>query len=296
MAGGEVKVRAESAKKVIHVVKPSERTDLPAADQAQAPAAPDEKISPYNPEAERWLLGRLLMDGEQLDEIAETISPDDFGNKRHQFIFEAMVAVASHGESLDMASVIQWLIDTNNDGNAGGIDYLQDLFISVPSTAHLRDYAELIRSLSVRRKLRKAAERIAQNAFRSKGKSPLELLDEAENEIFGIADQSIDEMAMELNEKFCEEIVDWLRAREAHQGAVTGLPTGLREFDSLTTGLQPGDLIVLAGRPGLGKTSLAMCIAQEAALNPPGFRRAGVLAGNDQAATDPAYGFRFDRH
>ena len=226
-------------------------------------------LDPYNPHAERALLGGLLLDGDMVDEVAEKITPSAFGNSRHRVIFEAMCWLASQGSTIESAAVIQWLSDTKNMKAAGGVEYLGELQYSTLSTAHIHHHADNIRDLSIRRKLAKVGQTITGSAFFSGGLQAHDLLDQAEREVFKITDQSGGEISSELDEEFCKSLMEWLKARHLDRSEITGLPTGISEFDRMTTGLQPSDLVVIAGRPGLGKTSLAMTIAQKTALEAP---------------------------
>ena len=229
-------------------------------------AVDNRKVAPVSAEAERALLGALMMDGDLLDETAELVTPRDFGVKKHRVIYESMCALAANGKAIDMVTVIQWLTDTRNLNNAGGADHVAELYARCVSTANVRTYAEVVRDLSIRRTLARVGNRISQSALSSGGLEAHDLLDRAEQDIYKITDQDLSDVSVELDDRFCAELVDWLRERERNASDVTGLRTGLKHFDSMTAGLQKGDLIVIAGRPSQGKTSLAMTIARNAAL------------------------------
>ena len=211
---------------------------------------PEQKlVDPYNPQVERFLLGGLLLDGDMVDEIAEKITPSDFGNSRHRVIFEAMCWRASQGLTVESTSVIQWLLDTKNIKAAGGIEYIGELQYSTLSTAHIHVHADRIKDLSIRRKLAKVGQTITGTAFFSGGQEALDLLDQAEREVFKITDASGGDLSLDLDQEFCDELMEWLEARHRDQSEITGLPTGISEFDRMTTGLQASDLVVIAGGP-----------------------------------------------
>ena len=238
----------------------------PKEGQEPERTADSRKIAPVSTEAERSLLGALMMDGDLLDETAELVTPRDFGIKKHRVIYESMCALAANGKAVDMVTVIQWLADTCNLSTAGGAEHIAELYSRCVSTVNVRTYAEVVRDLSIRRRLARVGNRISQNALSSGGLEAHDLLDRAEQDIYKITDQDLADVSVELDDRFCAELVDWLRERERNASDVTGLRTGLKQFDSMTAGLQKGDLIVIAGRPGQGKTSLAMTIARNAAL------------------------------
>ncbi len=226
------------------------------------------ELLPSSVEAEQALLGGLMLDNEAWDEVADLLGGGDFSRGDHQLIYSAIRDLISDGKPCDNLTVCEHLRSREQLDDAGGAGYVGTLLLGTPSAANVQTYARIVRDMSILRQLARAGRRIAGKVLKTGGREARELLEEAEQEIFRINEQSyrgdLDELGM--SEEFRAELVDWLRERERSGDAVTGVPTGLTDFDNLTAGLQSSDLIILAGRPSLGKTSLALTIAQYAVL------------------------------
>ena len=234
------------------------------------------ELLPSSVEAEKALLGGLMLDNEAWDEVGDLLAGGDFSRDDHQLIYAAIRDLIGGGKHCDNLTVCEHLRSREKLDDAGGAGYVGDLLLGTPSAANVQTYARIVRDMSILRQLARAGRRITGKVLKTGGKEAEELLEEAEQEIFRISEESfrgdLDELGM--GDAFRTELVNWLRERERSGDSVTGVPTGLTDFDNLTAGLQNGDLVILAGRPSLGKTSLALTIAQHAAL---GQQRFSVL-------------------
>ncbi len=230
---------------------------------AKPPTAHSGRIPPQNPEAEQSVLGTILLSDDSFTTVLELISCDDFYLDRHKLIFEAMVLLFEKNEPHDIITVSNQLKDINKLEEAGDIAYLATLTSIVPVTANLAHYAKIIRQKAVLRSLIRVNTEIAGRCYEEQGDIDI-LVEEAEQAIFEIArsksGQSFTHLKHIIPGAF--ETVEQLYKRKE---LITGVPTGYTEMDKMTAGLQPSDLIILAGRPSMGKTSFAMNIAQHAA-------------------------------
>jgi replicative DNA helicase len=218
-------------------------------------------------EAEQSVLGGLLLDNEAWFDIVEKLSEEDFYSHDHKLIYRAIGEVVGQGKPCDFVTLSEHLRHQNKLDEAGGIAYLGMLAADTPSAANVRAYAEIVRERSVLRSLIGAGNLIADLGYRPDGRAPGELIDAAEQQVFRIRERgsrgSSDWYSMPpLMEKIQERV---LMLRNDPKG-LAGLPTGFIEFDRKTTGLHPGDLLIVAGRPSMGKTSFAMNIAEHVAL------------------------------
>jgi replicative DNA helicase len=228
------------------------------------------RVPPHSVEAEQSLLGGLLLDNGAWERCADLVVGEDFYRLEHRLIFEAIGALINANKAADAITVFSRLGAGGQAADVGGLSYINSLAQSVPSAANVRRYAEIIRERSVLRKLAAAGDEIATLAFNPQGRAVSELLDVAETAIFKIAEQgaggadddgqSIDQLMVGLIDRVTD-----LHDNGAKE--VTGVATGLHDIDRMTAGLQPGDLIVLAGRPSMGKTALALNIGEHVALN-----------------------------
>ncbi|WP_006786828.1 replicative DNA helicase [Thiorhodospira sibirica] len=229
-------------------------------------AAP--KVPPHSMEAEQAVLGGLMLENSAWDTIADRVSEVDFYRYDHRLIFRAITELASRNTPFDAITLSEYLEKCNLLEDAGGLPYLGRLAHDVPSAANIGAYADIVRDRSVLRQLIDAGSQIAESAFNPKGRDTRSLLDEAERLVFAIAEkgtranQGFRSMRTLLNSTIAE--VEMLHERD---DPITGLSTGYYELDTLTSGLQGGDLVIVAGRPSMGKTTFAMNIAEFAALN-----------------------------
>jgi replicative DNA helicase len=225
------------------------------------------RIPPHSLEAEQAVLGGLIIANTTWDQIADRLSDRDFYRHDHQLIFRAIRRLAEESMPFDPVTLSDWLDDHNQLEEAGGLPYLLALANDTPSAANVRAYADIIRERAIRRGLVRIAAEIADSAYDPKGLNSKDLLDDAEKRIFAIA-----ERGMRVREGFAG--IKDLLARTVGRidllfqsdNPITGLATGWPDFDEMTAGLQPGELVVIAGRPSMGKTSLAMNIVEYAAI------------------------------
>ncbi|MBU0942982.1 MAG: replicative DNA helicase [Proteobacteria bacterium] len=228
------------------------------------PSVTSGRIPPQNIEAEQSVLGTILLSDDSLSAVLETLESSDFYQDRHKLIFEAMVTLFEKNEPQDIITVANQLKDINSLEKAGDVAYLATLTSIVPVTSNLFYYAQIIRQKSVLRRLISVNTEIASRCYEEQGDIDI-LVDEAEQAIFEIArsksNQSFTPLKRIIPGAF--EAVEQLFKRKE---MITGVPTGFSELDKMTAGLQPSDLIILAGRPSMGKTAFAMNIAQNAAL------------------------------
>ena len=228
----------------------------------------ESELLPSSVDAEKALLGGLMLDNESWDEVADVLAGGDFSRDDHRLIYGAIRDLISDGKHCDNLTVCEHLRSREKLDDAGGAGYVGNLLFGTPSAANVQTYARIVRDMSILRQLARAGRRITGRVLKTGGKEAEELLEEAEQEIFRISEESyrgdLDDLGM--GDAFRAELVNWLRERERSGESVTGVPTGLTDFDNLTAGMQNGDLIIIAGRPSLGKTSLALTMAQYAAL------------------------------
>ena len=219
-------------------------------------------------ELERAVLGGLMLETERYDNVRLVISHADFQGKDHQSIFESMGDLVNAGKPLDPITVADRLDSKNLLTRAGGKNYLIELASSSPSAANLETYAELIRQKSISRKLMKINSEIAELIVNPQGKDASGLLDEAESKIFSLNDEAERTSTnIQTLENLIEKSIDRLNELSQSGSSLIGFSSGFRDLNKQTQGLQRGDLIVVAGRPSMGKTSLAMNIAENFLLN-----------------------------
>ncbi len=227
------------------------------------------RVPPQSIEAEQSVLGGLLLDNGAWDRAADAVTEADFYRFEHKLIFGAIGALIGASKPADVITVYEHLQMSGKADDSGGLQYLNALAQSVPSAANMRRYAEIVRERAILRKLIAASDEIATNAFNPQGRAVTQILDEAEGKIFKIGEegnrnkqgfQSMDVLAVQLIDRVTEL---------AENGAedVTGVRTGFFDLDRNTAGLQPGDLIILAARPSMGKTAFALNIAENVSVN-----------------------------
>jgi replicative DNA helicase len=228
------------------------------------------KLPPHSVEAEQSVLGGLLLENEALDRVADILMPDDFYRHDHRVIYDHISRLIQHSKPADIVTVAESMDSTAELQGVGGIAYLGALAQNTPSAANIRRYAEIVRERSVMRKLVEIGTGIADSAFSPQGKDAAQLLDEAEAKIFEIAEggkrstQGFIDIKVLLPQ--VADRIDQLFQRD-NQSDVTGIPTGFTDLDSMTSGLQGGDLIIVAGRPSMGKTAFSINIAENVALD-----------------------------
>src|SRR5918992_4150908 len=212
------------------------------------------RIPPHSIEAEQSVLGGLMLDNEAWDPIADRVSEQDFYRSDHRLIFRAIAALANEGKPYDIVTLSEWLAAKNLLEKAGGLVYLALLAETTPSAANIAAYADIVRERSVLRQLIRVGTEIGNSAYHTEGRTSEQLLDQAEQLVFEIADQQARER---LGFKPIKELLTKALARIdtlfQQDSPITGVATGFTDFDQLTAGLQPSDLIIVAGRPSMGK-------------------------------------------
>jgi replicative DNA helicase len=225
------------------------------------------RTPPHSVEAEQAVLGGLMLDSNAWDAVADIVNASDFYRRDHRLIFEAISEVAENRGSCDAVTVSEQLERKGRLEEIGGLAYLGTIARDTPSAANVRAYAEIIRERSVLRQLVSAGGEIAASATDSRGRSASELVDEAERRVFEIAERgSRGKSGFVAIKDVLPQTIDRLDLLHQSPGEIRGVPTGFTLLDKKTTGLQPGDLIVIAGRPSMGKTTLAVNIAENAAI------------------------------
>jgi replicative DNA helicase len=221
------------------------------------------RVPPQNLDAEESVLGAILLDNTALDRVATMLQPDDFYRESHRRIFRAMQALADRSEPADLITLGEMLRTRGELADVGGASYLAELAERVPTAANVAHYARMVRDKAVLRNLISTATSIAERGFA--GQDVKELLDRAEQEIFSLSDREVRPAFVRLD-GLLNSTFDTIERLYEQKQAVTGVPTGFLDLDRLTAGLQPSDLIIVAGRPSMGKTALCMNIAENAAL------------------------------
>ena len=228
------------------------------------------RVPPHSIEAEQSVLGGLLLDNQAFDRVADLISADDFYRDDHRRIWRHIAKLAEAGKPADVVTVSESIEASEDKDKTGGPAYLGALAQNTPSALHIRRYAELVRERAVQRRLAQVATEIAESALSGSGKDSGQLLDEAESKIFQIAesgarrDQGLLDIKPVLARVF--ERIDHLYHQD-NPSDVTGVPTGYTRIDQMTSGLQSGDLVIIAARPSMGKTALALNIAEHVAVD-----------------------------
>ncbi|MBX3624263.1 MAG: replicative DNA helicase [Rhizobacter sp.] len=227
------------------------------------------RIPPHSIEAEQSVLGGLLIDNSAWDRAGDLLNDSDFYRHEHQLIYAAIGGLINNSKPADVITVFEQLQSLGKAEACGGLVYLNALAQSVPSAANLRRYAEIVRERAVLRKLVAASDEIATAAFNPQGRPVPQILDEAESKIFKIGEEgSRSRQGFISMDTLVVQLID--RVNELHENGaeeVTGVRTGFYDMDKMTAGLQPGDLIVLAARPSMGKTAFALNIAENVAVN-----------------------------
>ncbi|MCH7853400.1 MAG: replicative DNA helicase [Proteobacteria bacterium] len=225
------------------------------------------KVPPNSIEAEQSVLGGIMLDNTAWDKIADIIIESDFYRKDHRIIFSGIAALAEDSQPCDVVTVSEYLGNRGELEDAGGLEYLATLANETPGAANARAYAKILRERSMLRALISAGNEISGSAYATDGRSASELVDEAERRVFAIADKGArGKVGFRALKQILPAAVDRIDLLHQSEGNITGVSTGYTEFDKLTAGLQAGDLIIIAGRPSMGKTTLAVNIAENAAI------------------------------
>ncbi|SFP55949.1 replicative DNA helicase [Variovorax sp. 770b2] len=226
------------------------------------------RVPPHSIEAESSVLGGLLLDNGAWDRMGDLLVDGDFYRHEHKLIYAAVGGLINASKPADVITVFERLQSLGKADEIGGLVYLNSLAQYVPSASNIRRYAEIVRERSILRKLVSASDEIATNAFNPQGKPVDKILDEAEQKIFNIGEEgSRMKQGFQSMDALVVELLDRVTEMAENPNDITGVRTGFHDFDKMTSGLQPGDMIVLAARPSMGKTSLAINIAEHVALN-----------------------------
>ena len=227
------------------------------------------KVPPHSIDAEQSVLGGLLIDNGAFDKIGDVVTDGDFYRDDHRRIFRHITRLIERGKPADVITVDEAIKVSEDKDKTGGITYLAALAGNTPSAHNVRRYAEIVRECAVLRKLIEVSTEIADSALNRMGKDVGQLLDEAESKVFQIAEAGARTRQgfMEIQPLLTQvmERIDLLYHKD-NPSDITGIPTGYRDLDRETSGLQPGDLIIIAGRPSMGKTALALNMAEHAAV------------------------------
>ncbi len=225
------------------------------------------KVPPHSIEAEQAVLGGLLLDNNAWDQIADRVAETDFYRQDHRLIFQAIAALAEKGQPFDVITLSEYLEPLGQLEQAGGLAYLGALAKDTPSASNIKAYADIVRERAILRQLIGVAGEIADSAFNPNGRDSRDILDEAERKVFHIAEQGMqNQQGFQPLKTLVKGAVEFIDAMHEKQDGMIGIPTGYDDLDRMTSGLQGGDLIIVAGRPSMGKTSFAMNLSEYAAM------------------------------
>ena len=225
------------------------------------------KVPPNSIEAEQSLLGGLMLDNLAWDKVADLVIASDFYRKDHRLIFTGISELAEASNPCDVVTLSEFLDNRDELEGAGGLEYLALLSNETPGAANVRAYAKILRERSTLRSLINAGNQISGSAYSTEGRTATDLVDEAERLVFDIAEKgSRGKVGFRPLKNILPDTVDRIDILHQSGGDITGISTGFTEFDKLTAGLQPGELIIIAGRPSMGKSTMAVNIAENAAI------------------------------
>ena len=226
------------------------------------------KLPPHSPDAESALLGGLMLDpdSQAYEKIADVVSEQDFYRRENKSIFNAVQTLSEQSKVTDLLTVSDFLDSSGNFEVTPAIDYLANLIENTAGNSNIKEYAKIIREKALLRDLISISNEITQSAYQPEGRSPSELVDQAEANIFEIAERGNRNVNFSNMKDLVKEAYDELDQRSQGGGGLTGVESGFRELDKITAGLQKGELIIIAGRPSMGKTAFALNIAEHVAL------------------------------
>ena len=233
------------------------------------PSADSFKTPPHSVEAEQSVLGGLLLDNEAWDKVADVINEEDFYRLDHRLIYRHICKLVENNKPADVVTVAESLETSADLKNVGGLTYVGTMAQNTPSAANIRRYAEIVRERSVMRKLAQVGVDISDSSYNPAGRSAANLLDEAESKVFEIAEAGArGKQGFSGIQPLLKEVVERIEVlyNQENPSDVTGIATGFHDLDQKTSGFQPGDLIIVAGRPSMGKTAFSLNIAEHVAL------------------------------
>ncbi len=239
-------------------------TRSPARDHA----FDDLKIPPHSIEAEQSILGSVLLDNESWERIAERVTEEDFHRHDHRVIFRAMLQMIDRGLPVDVITLSEHLMEVKKLDTVGGLAYLIELAKNTPSAANVAAYADIVHERAVLRRLITVVNEIAASAYHPNGQESASLVDEAERKVFAVAQHKLrNQVGPQSVKSLLTRAVERIDHLYHAQSTVTGLATGYDDFDELTAGLQQSDLLIIAGRPSMGKTTFAINIIENVIIN-----------------------------
>jgi len=245
------------------------------------------RVPPHSIDAEQAVLGGLMLDERAWERIADKLSEDDFYRKDHRLIFRAIGELSNKNMPCDAVTLGEWFDSNGLAELVGGTTYVVQLANSTPSAANITAYAEIVREKSILRQLIDAGTEIVGDGFQPEGRSSQEILESAEKKVFDIAESGArGKKGYVPMRKAVQEAFQILHQRYESKGSVTGLATGFTDLDEMTAGLQPSDLIIVAARPSMGKTALAVNMAEHAALKS---RKAVAIFSMEMSASQLAF-------
>ena len=225
------------------------------------------KVPPHSIEAEQSVLGGLMLDNNAWDRVADTLNEADFYRRDHRMIFAAVHALADSSQPFDVVTVSEYLTSRAELEEAGGLGYLGDLAHNTPSAANILAYASIVRERSVVRQLIAAGTEIADSGFNTEGRGVAELVDEAERRVFEISDRGARRAGgFAAVRDVLVNVMERITLLYESSNPITGVPTGFTDLDEKLSGLQNSDLVIVAGRPSMGKTAFAMNLCENAAI------------------------------
>ncbi|MDR1935253.1 MAG: replicative DNA helicase [Candidatus Accumulibacter sp.] len=249
------------------MAKPSPSANTPKA--TPDPALAGLRVPPHSIEAEQSVLGGLLLDNAAFDRIADVVGETDFYRDEHRRIYRHISKLLERGKPADAVTVAESLDLAGEGSETGGLAYLGELAVNTPSASNIRRYAEIVRERAILRQLVTAGDEIAGSAFNPLGREAKQLLDEAEARVFAIAESGFRYQSgfQHINPLLAQvvERIEELHSRD-NPSDITGVSTGYHDLDARTSGLQAGDLLIVAGRPSMGKTSFALNIGEHVAV------------------------------
>lgn len=225
----------------------------------------DVRQSPYSHEAEQSVIGGLMLDQEAWDDVSVIVSPGDFYSKIHRTIFEAITSVVASGRNLDLIMLQETLEENGKLESVGGFVYLVEIMRIVPSAANILAYAKIVKERALTRAMIAIGNEIVESGYSTQGRSVAEITDSFQSKLNSLVESgSSDDKPSNMNAAL-NNTLDKLEEAQARGGSITGLSSGYPDLDKMTSGFQPADMIVIAGRPSMGKTTIAMNIADHVA-------------------------------
>lgn len=224
------------------------------------------KLPPYSIEAERSVIGGLMLDPEAWEKVSELVMADDFYRPEHRAIFAVIARLADDSEPADVVTISERLDKRGELEDIGGVTYLIEVVEGTPSASNIASYAEIVRERSILRRLISTTNDINSRAYQPEGMTAAEVLEDAERQIFQLAEGGDKKGGPRIVADILSKTVDKIDELYHQEGSITGLSTGFTDLDAMTSGLQPSDLIIVAGRPSMGKTTFAMNLVENATM------------------------------